>query len=195
MENTPIVKSTAGTPDEAIPTERPDQALVEAARSDPAAFSRLYRSYVIPVYRYLYKWVGNAEEAEDLTSQVFTEVLEGLVHYRERGNFSAWLFSIARHKAISAYRRQRPNLPLDQAEDIPGPAEDPLERVLQGEQMEQMAALFSGLTDDQRDLLRLRFTAGLGYAEIGSMLGRSQAAVKMAVLRLLRQMHEKWEEK
>jgi RNA polymerase sigma-70 factor (ECF subfamily) len=171
------------------------QALLEAARDDPAAFTMLYHRYVTPVYRYLYKWVGNSAEAEDLTSQVFTEVLEGLVHYRERGNFTAWLFTIARHKAIAAYRRQRPNLSLDEAEDIPGPAEDPQERVVQDEQMEQMATLFSGLDEDQRELLRLRFTASLGYANIGVLLGRSEAAVKMAIFRLLRQMHEKWEKK
>jgi len=169
-------------------------ALVEAARCDPAAFTRLYRRYVTPVYRYLYKWVGTSVEAEDLTSQVFTEVLEGLVHYREQGNFAAWLFTIARRKAIAVYRRQHPNLPLDQAEEIAGWEEDPLEHVVQGEQRQRMAELFAGLDEDQRELLHLRFTAGLGYAEIGALLGRSEAAVKMAIYRLLHQMYEKWEE-
>jgi RNA polymerase sigma-70 factor (ECF subfamily) len=167
--------------------------LVEAARSDPAAFSRLYRRYVTPVYRYLYKWTGSPAEAEDLTSQVFMEALEGLARFRAQGSFAAWLFTIARRKAIAAYRRQRSNLPLDEAEQVPGPAEDPLEQVVQGEQMERVAALFAGLGEEQRELLRLRFSAGLGYAEIGALLGRSQAAVKMAVYRLLRRMNEKWE--
>lgn len=167
--------------------------MVKVAQSDPAVFSRLYRRYVTPVYRYLYKWVGNPAEAEDLTSQVFTEVLEKLVDYREQGNFAAWLFTIARRKAIAAYR-QRPNLPLDEDDQVPEPAEDPLEWVIQGEQLKQMAALFAGLDEDQRELLRLRFTADLEYAEIGALLGRSEAAVKMAVYRLLSKMNEKWEE-
>jgi len=172
-----------------------EPALLEAAHKDPAAFSALYRHYVAPVYRYLYKWVGNDAEAEDLTSQVFTEVLEGLAHYRKRGNFNAWIFTIARNKAIASYRRQRRNLPLEDAEEIPGTTEDALEHMVQGEQMAQMATLFSRLEENQRDLLRLRFTASLSYADIGSLLGRSEAAVKMAVIRLLRQMHEKWEDK
>ena len=104
---------------EADPTIDDEASLVEAARRDPAAFSRLYRRYVTPVYRYLYKWVGTSAEAEDLTSQVFTEALEGLAGYRERGNFAAWLFTIARRKAIAAYRRQHPTLPLDEAEQVP----------------------------------------------------------------------------
>ncbi len=167
---------------------------VKAARCDPAAFNKLYLRYVTPVYRYLYKWVGNPSEAEDLTSQVFTEVLEGLVHYREQGNFAAWLFTIARRKAIAAYRCQRPNLPLEKAEEISESDEDPLEHLVQGEQRERMAALFAGLDENQRELLRLRFNAGLGYAEIGTVLGRTEAAVKMAIYRLIHQMYEKWEE-
>lgn len=181
--------------DEADITVEDEATLVKAARCDPAAFSALYRRYVTPVYRYLYKWVGSSPEAEDLTSQVFTEVLEGLAHYQERGNFSAWLFTIARRKAIAAYRRQRSDLPLDGAEEIPGANEDLLELVVQGERQERMAALFAILDEDQRELLRLRFTAGLGYAEIGALLGHTEAAVKMAIYRLVHQMYEKWEEK
>jgi RNA polymerase sigma-70 factor (ECF subfamily) len=187
MENVTLARSDANLVFE-------EAALVEAARSDPAAFSTLYRRYVTPVYRYLYKWAGSPAEAEDLTSQVFMDALEELARYREQGNFAAWLFTIARRKAIAAYRRQRPTLPLDEAEGVPGPAEDPLERVVRDEQMERMAALFAGLGEEQRELLHLRFSAGLGYAEIGALLGRSQAAIKMALYRLLRQMNAKWEE-
>lgn len=172
-----------------------EAGLLEAARSDPKAFAALYQRYVTPVYRYLYKRANNQAEAEDLTSQVFMEALEGLGRYREQGSFSAWLFTIARRKAISAYRRRDGDLPLDQAEDLPGVMDDPLERVVQGERRERMARVFAGLDDDQRELLRLRFTMGLSYAEIGQQLKRSEAAVKMAVYRLLRQMQARWEAK
>lgn len=170
-----------------------EKALVESARRDPAAFSRLYRHYVTGVYRYLYQWVRNASEAEDLTAQVFSDVLERLALYQERGTFAAWLFTIARRKAITAYRGRSPSFSLEEAEDLPDGSEDPLEQVVHGEQRERMAALFAQLDDDQRELLRLRFTAGLGYAQIGAVLGRSEAAVKMAVYRLLRQMNAQWE--
>ncbi len=190
METVIVVKDEAK---DAI--EEDEAALVKAARCDPAAFTTLYRRYVTPVYRYLYKWVGNPAEAEDLTSQVFTEVLEGLVNYHEQGHFAAWLFTIARRKAIAAYRQRHPDLPLEQAEEMSGSEADPLEHIMQGEQRERMAALFAGLGEDQRELLRLRFTASLGYAEIGALLGRSEAAIKMAIYRLLHQMYEKWEDK
>jgi RNA polymerase sigma-70 factor (ECF subfamily) len=172
-----------------------EAALVEAARRDPAAFSELYRHYVTPVYRYFYRRLGNTRDAEDLASQVFMEALEGLVRYQERGNFAAWLFTIAQHKAIQAFRRQRPTLSLDEIEKLHSSADDPLEQLVQDENIEQMAAVFADLDEGQRELLRLRFTAGLAYADIGSLLGRTEAAVKMSVHRLLHQMYKKWEEK
>jgi RNA polymerase sigma-70 factor, ECF subfamily len=57
-----------------------------------------------------------------------------------------------------------------------------------------LESLFASLEVEKRDLLRLRFSAGLSFAEMATVLGRSQAAVKMAVYRVLRQLNEKWKE-
>lgn len=179
---------------EAEPAEEDEVALVEAARRDPAAFSALYRRYVTPVYRYLFKWVGDPAEAEDLTAQVFMEALQGLLHYRERGLFAAWLFTIARRKAIAAYRHQRHSLQLEEAEQISENSPDPLEQVIQADELERMQTLLASLDPEKRDLLYLRFTAGLSFAEIGALLGRSEAVAKMSVYRVLQKLHEKWEE-
>ncbi len=180
---------------ESQPQLEGEARVIEAARKDRAAFTLLYRRYVTPIYRYLYKWTGDQAEAEDLTSQVFLEALQGLDRYRERGSFAAWLFTIARRKAISSYRRQQANLPIEEAESIPEPAADPLERAVQNEQQEHMARLFAELDEEQRELLYLRFTSRLSFADIGTLLGRSEAAVKMTIYRLLRQMHARWDEK
>ena len=61
-----------------------EAALVEAARHDPEAFAALYRRYLTPLYRYLYRRLSNAHDAEDLTTQVFMQVLEGLATHRYR---------------------------------------------------------------------------------------------------------------
>ncbi len=53
-----------------------DPALIDRAQRDPEAFAELYRGYLTPVYRYLYRRLGNAHEAEDITSQVFMDALE-----------------------------------------------------------------------------------------------------------------------
>ena len=171
-----------------------DASLVKAARRDPAAFAALYWRYVTPVYRYLYSRVGHAADAEDLTAQVFTEALEGLSRYREGGSFAAWLFTIARHKAADHHRRQRPYVTLSEALDRPDEDEDPLARVVRNEALRRLAALVAQLDEEQQELLRLRFAGGLTYGEMGALTGRSEAAVKMAMHRLLRRLEAEWEE-
>ena len=171
-----------------------DALLVKAARCDPAAFAALYRRYVTPVYRYLYSRVGNAADAEDLTAQTFVAALEGLHGYRERGNFAAWLFTLAHNKAADHHRQQHPQLPLDEALDSPGHGENPMTSMMRKEALQRLSALIAGLQEDKQELLRLRFAGGLTYPEIARAMGRSEAAVKMAVHRLLRRLEAEWEE-
>jgi RNA polymerase sigma factor (sigma-70 family) len=171
-----------------------DALLVKAARRDPVAFAALYRRYVTPIYRYLYSRVGNAADAEDLTAQTFVAALEGLPGYRERGNFAAWLFTIAHNKAADHHREQHPQLPLDEALDNPRHGENPMTSMMRKETLQRLSALVAQLEEDKQELLRLRFTAGLTYRQIGTILGRSEGAVKMAVHRLLHRLEAEWED-
>lgn len=171
-----------------------DAELVAAARRDPKAFAVLYRRYITPVYRYVYHRVNRSQEAEDLTSQVFTAVLESLDRYREQGDFPAWLFTIARRTVIAYYRRQDPQVALEEVYPDPSQEDDPLDGLVRDERLAQLGGLLSELDEEQRELLNLRFSAGLTYKQIAQVLGNSEAAVKMAVHRLLRQLENDWEE-
>ncbi len=178
-------------PPELAATNAEDEAvLVQAARRDATAFAALYRRYVTPIYRYLYSRVSNEADAQDLTAQVFLEALEGLSRYRDRGNFAAWLFTIARRRAIDHYHR-RPVAALD---DISDPPEHPdlLSPMVQREALEHLRKLVIQLDDDQRELLRLRFAAGLTFKQMGYVLGRSEDAVKMALHRLVERLRTMW---
>lgn len=161
--------------------------LIEAARQNPEAFDALYCRYLNPVYRYLFSRVQNQADAEDLTAQVFIEVLEGLARYRDRGTFAAWLFTIARRRAIDHHRRKRPVVTLDENHEHPDEP-DPLAQLLANERLHALARHLQTLKDDDRELLRLRFAAELTFPEIANVLHRRPAAVKMALHRLLRRI-------
>ena len=168
--------------------------MVRAARPDLAVFGTRSRHRVTPGYRCHYSRVGNAADAQDLTAQVFLEALQGLDRYRERGSFRAWLFTIAHHKAADHHRQQRSHLPLDEARDTATGGEGALARLVHEEALQRLAGLVEQLDDDKQEILRLRFAGGLTYREIGRVVGRSEAAVKMAVHRLLRHLEAEWEE-
>jgi RNA polymerase sigma-70 factor (ECF subfamily) len=175
-------------------TAMDDATLVEHARHNTDAFGALYQRYLTPLYRYLLGKVGNSHDAEDLTMQIFTEVLDGLVHqrYREGGSFAAWLFTIARRRCIDLYRRHKPE-PLDSLADPPSLEPGLLNQVENREQALQIARLIAGLDDERQELIRLRFSAGLSFAEIAKIEGKSEAAVKMAVYRALESLRAQWE--
>ena len=168
-----------------------EPALIEQARHDPQAFAELYRRYLTPVYRYLYRRLGNVHEVEDLTAQVFIETLEGLAadRYRAGSSFSAWLFTIVRRRLVDFYR-QRPTASLDELQPVEPALLAALEK---SDDLRRLARLLFQLDEEKQELLRLRFSAGLGFAEIAQVENRSEAAVKMALYRALDWLREHWE--
>jgi RNA polymerase sigma-70 factor (ECF subfamily) len=169
-----------------------EDSIVEAARNDPEAFASLYRRYLTPVYRYLLCRLNNVHDTEDLTAQVFTEALEGLTssRYQSSGRFAAWLFTITRRRLVDFYRK-RPNAPLS---DPQSPDPSILSTIENIEVLQRLAHLLGQLDAERQELLRLRFSAGLSFAQISQLDGRSEAAVKMVLYRTVDFLREHWEE-
>ncbi len=168
--------------------------LIENARQNPLAFARLYDRFSKPVYRYLYSCVSNQADAEDLTAQTFLTALEKLPRYRERGYFKAWLFTIARNKALDHFRKKRNEVLVDGVEIRAG-QNDLLADVIQSEQIQQLSALISSLDQKEQELLRLRYVADLSFAEMASVLGKRQDAVKKSLYRLQARLQNQLEVK
>jgi RNA polymerase sigma-70 factor, ECF subfamily len=172
-----------------------EPALVEAARTDPAAFGTLYQRYLARVYRYLRAHSGSDEDAADLTQQVFLRALDALPTYRQRGApFGAWLFRIARHAAIDAHRRQRSTVAWEAlpAALQPSSAHDPEASAIERETLARLGELVIKLDKEQRELLALRFAARLSAPEIAIVVGKSPAAVKKQLTRLVRSLREQY---
>jgi RNA polymerase sigma-70 factor (ECF subfamily) len=167
-------------------------ALVAAALADPAAFGRLYDRYVQSIYRYVFSRVGSAHEAEDITSQTFMAAYEALGRYRERGQFSAWLFRIARSKMNDHFRRNRREVQLEAAGKILE-REDALGVLIRAEELSQIRFLINHLNEEEQELIRLRYVADLSFVEIASLLGKREDAVKKSLYRLLARLKSQME--
>jgi len=175
-----------------MPVEDEAKIVAAARAGDAAAFARLYGRYVRRIYRYLYSRVGDPSDAEDLTSRTFLAALEALPRYRHRGRFAAWIFSIAYRKAMDHFRSRREQPPLDEASTV-GTAPDPAGQVIQAQARIHLARRIGELTDEQQELLRLRYVADLSFAEIGDALGKSEDAAKKSLYRLLAVLQERME--
>ena len=173
-----------------------DQELIELAATDPDAFDALYRRYVLPVYRYTYSRTNSVPDAEDLTAQTFLACLEGIQRSKVRGNFSPWLFGIARHKCADFYRSQygdRRDFIGDEIESLPDDAEEKNPET-QADMQNLLECVEHGLpqiSPDRVDALRLRYWGALSIADVAHVMQRSQAAVKMLISRAITDLRER----
>ena len=160
-----------------------DKSLAQRAVSDPDAFAALYRRHLDRVYRYVLVRLGDHFLAEDVTAQTFLAALEGIGSYRGDGAVSAWLLSIARNKAADALRRQRGTLPLDAAAELASPQPSPEHVAAARLQLQQVVRVLRAIAPERGEALALRIFGGLSVAETARVLGKSEAAIKMLVLR------------
>ena len=144
------------------------------------AFEDLYREYVNRVYAFLRSQLGNAQDAEDVTSQVFMKAYEAYGRYEARQETpTAWLFRIARNAALDHHRRQGRKDRLERAAAREAaPSVDPEvlaeERILYRELMDSLARMPAR----QREVIGLRHS-GLSFLEVGVLMECSEDAAKM----------------
>jgi RNA polymerase sigma-70 factor (ECF subfamily) len=170
-----------------------ESALIEAAQRDPIAFDALYQLYVTRVYRYLRAHTSSDDDAADLTQQVFLRALDALPAYQSRGApFGAWLFRIARRAVVDAYRQQRAMVTWDALPESLQPAStaDLEGDLLHQEALARLRLLVARLDPEKRELLSLRFAAGLSATEIATVVGKNPQAVKKQLTRIIHTLKE-----
>jgi len=163
-----------------------DAGLVLAAQRDPALFAAVYERWVGPIYQYFHFRTGDAPSAEDLTSQLFLSAFQALPRYRHQGHFAAWIFAIARNLAAGFYRQRAREAPLEDAGDGPDGIA-PADPQADADRRDEIAALrraIRALPGEEQELIRLRYAAGLSFADIALVLNRSEDAVKKSTYRL-----------
>ncbi|MBN1427172.1 MAG: sigma-70 family RNA polymerase sigma factor [Anaerolineae bacterium] len=168
-----------------------EQALVDRALAQPAAFADIYDQYALRVYTYIRCRVNDVPTADDLTAQTFEQALLSLGNYRaEQAPLGAWLFGIAHHVVSNHYRAQRRRqwLPLDTImsyeSDIP-----PLEDIaIRNETNHRLVQAVARLRDHERDLIALKFVAGLTNRQIAEMTSFSESNVGVTLYRSLKQL-------
>ena len=168
------------------------EAMVRDARAgDAHALGRLYDTYRDRVARFATGRLGDAEKAEDVTSETFEAVLRNLGSYRAGTDFEAWLFTIAHRRVADHFRRRfAPARGRAGRGRPPGRRAGPEEAVLAAERRAEVAGAFRRLRADQQEVLALRVLGGLSAVQVGEVLGKSEGAVRVAQHRALRSLRE-----
>jgi RNA polymerase sigma-70 factor, ECF subfamily len=158
-----------------------------------ADFEALYREQLPHVYNFFRYRFGDNALAEDLTATTFEKAWQKRDQYRRNlSAFTTWLFTIARRVAIDHYRQQRVDLTLDDARGLTmeGTPEDFAQKQ---SDLQRLNDLLSRLTERERELVALKYGAGLTNRAIAGLNGLSESNVAVILHRALQTLREEWE--
>jgi RNA polymerase sigma-70 factor, ECF subfamily len=152
----------------------------------------LYEEYYNKIARYVFVRIGDRSEAEDIASEVFVKALDSLKTYQERGlPMQAWIFRIAHNLVVDYLRKgkQRAVVPIDAVEITSDT--DPVTTAETHIEISRVVKAMERLTEDQREVVRLRFFGGLSSKEVSSVMEKTDGSVRemqSAALEKLRQI-------
>lgn len=176
------------------PPALPFGLVLERARAlDRSALGMLYRRFLPVVYRYVLARVGTAHVAEDVTSETFFAVVEGIGATRAHDelSFTAWLLGIARNKVAMHYRLLRTHpeepqsLPPDEQPAAADEEGDPLAVITARESWEEVVAGLNQLTEEQRAVVLYRCVLGYPTEDVARLLDKQPNAIRALQFRAL----------
>jgi RNA polymerase sigma-70 factor, ECF subfamily len=154
--------------------------LVELAKAgDAEAFGRIFDEFHGAIYRFVASRVGSPSDAEDLTQLVFVKAFEALPRYEVRGTpIGGWLFRLARNATIDHVRTNREHADLAVASGRASEERGPEGITILRTDLDAVAGAIRRLTPEQREVIILRFFAGLTPREVGELMDRSDGTIR-----------------
>jgi RNA polymerase sigma-70 factor (ECF subfamily) len=175
-----MAEETAEAPRKGPPQAEIRKLVDRAQAGDRDALEELYLIHFDRIYGYLHMTVGNRHDAEDLTTQTFLRMLESIGRFRwQSAPFSAWLFRIAHNLSMDHFRASRRWQP---EEEVPEPAgaeeRSAEEEAFQSIGRKSMLELIEDLSEEQRQVLTLKFVFNFTNGDVATILDKTEGAVK-----------------
>lgn len=172
----------------------------QAQAGEETAFVALYQQNQGAVYTYIYYRVGNQMTAEDLTAEVFVRLVDKIHRFKPgKRPILAWLYTIAGNLVTDHYRRNGRATILPLNDEIRSNGHSPSYSVQKEQEHQRLVAAMRQLTEEQRQVVLLKFVERRSNAETGAILGKTEGAVKalqhraLAALRRALEKDEQYE--
>lgn len=165
-----------------------EKRLIRQVQSGNAqAFAQVYDDYIDKIYKFIYFKVNTPEEAEDLTGQVFTEVLEYILSGQKIENLQALMYTVARAQVADKYRHKVKEMPMVAALAEPATISRDIEIK---EDIAQVEKALKKLKGEAREAIILRYIDEHSIKEVAKILGKSESAVRVLIHRTLKEIRE-----
>ncbi len=163
-------------------TDLSEKILLESAAGfNQQALSELYDRYEARIYSYIYRRTGNETLAEDLTAQVFLKMLEAIRGDKAwHSSFSGWLYRIAHNAVIDYYRLRDRQQQVSLEDTLTTTASDhnPVVMAEVSLDAERLRVAIGRLTEEQAEVITLRFLEGYNISEVAEMLDKTEGSIK-----------------
>src|SRR5579884_1622348 len=167
-------------------TDRISDLVERASKGSGEAFGQLYTIYVDRIYNYIYYKTGHSSDAEDLTEQVFIKAWEAIRRFRFEGKpFAAWLFKVARNVVIDHYRTRKSNSDLSEVISAIAHEGDTEDLAQWRASAQLLMSTIRRLTDEQQQVILLKFIDGMDNTEISATMGKKEGAIRALQYRAL----------
>lgn len=162
-----------------IDEEALERLIRDAKAGNAWAFGRIFDEFHQPIYRFIASRVHRPSDAEDLTQLVFVKALEALPRYEQRGiPFGGWLFRLARNTIIDHIRTRHDHAELDAVSERASSDAGPEQLATVRNDLDAVSRALAGLTDEQREVIELRFFGGLSAREAAEVMGKQEGTVR-----------------
>lgn len=164
-----------------------------AMQGDKEAYGKLYQLYLDQVYRYVYFKVGNKEDAEDITENVFVRTWTAI--HNKKGhvvieNFKAWIYRAAHNLVIDHYRKKGSKQEQEVGEDLSSTEESVEVTVEKDIENKELYEQIQKLDERLQQVIILRFLNGHSHAETARIIGIKPGHVRVLQYRALKQLQE-----
>lgn len=184
LEGLPL-QSLAALPTSETPDQEPD-VVSRAVNGDRPAFEELYHKYVRKVFNLVYRMVGSAQEAEEVTQEVFYQAYRALPSFQGRSQFYTWIFRIGTNIALQHVKkavRKRKETPFEEVLDTQLPpsniAGGSPEKVAESRAFyEALEKSINTLPPNQRVVMILGPIQGHTYEQMANILGTNEEVIK-----------------
>jgi len=187
-----VVRQSGDPPVEPSMAELGDAELVSACLDGrSAAFDQLVERHRRTVYQLCYRFVGNHEDASDLSQEVFLRAYRGLPKFRGQSTLGTWLHRISVNVCLNRMSAKTPpSEPIEEHRHVDLKTESPAERLLRSERAVRVRKAVARLPRKQRAALILRVYHDLSHQEIADIVGTSVGAVKANVFHALQNLRK-----
>ncbi|GIV81171.1 MAG: RNA polymerase sigma factor [Anaerolineae bacterium] len=172
------------------------------ARAKPytseVAFSQLFDSTHLIVFRYVYGVLGGPrQEVEDVTAETFLKAWRARDHFEgDREAAIRWLLAIARNEIVDRLRTRQRGADMVWLEDVELANSDlsPEQQLIENERWQQLQAIVQTLSEQQREIIVLRYMLGWKVKQIAAHLGMAENTVSVTLRRIIQQLQTKVQE-